>query len=455
MSRTCTTSQMLTPAALAIALLLSSAGPAGAQSAARIDPRFQPWIGCWRTMDTGVGLEELDGEKQPTRACVVPSASIRGTVDIALFYRDSLMSRTTVPAAGAPRPRSIDECEGSEAATWSPDGAQLILRAELSCARGVKRVETGMMAMNGSGQWVQFQHMTVGKNEATTVARFRFEGDSLLPAGLVLGTQRSTRALRLAAGAPITPEAVAGVASLVPPSLAEAWLADFGERFALDSKTLIRLADSGVPSRVIDVMVALANPERFQLGPGRSVSQPIGVASNTMASGVGGGRMNLGVNGRSRCDIFDDFCYGPGGMGAWGFGYRYGMTDPWFLGFNNQFGTRWGGLYGYSPYGFGNGWGNPWGNGWGGGINYGGGPVVIVTNPGAGGAGDGGSVVRGRAVSGGGYTRANPGSEPRGGYSPPSGSMSPGPGGSGGSAGAGVGGGGGDGGRTAKARPPV
>lgn len=445
-----------TTTALAVALLTVLSSAAGAQSDLRIDPRFQPWIGCWRTMDTGVGLEELEGEKQPTRACVVPSATTRGTVDVALFHRDSLMARTTIPTAGAPRSRRIDECEGTEVATWSPDGAQLVLRAELTCARGVQRVETGMMAMNGSGQWVQLQHMAVGKNEATTVARFRFEGDSTLPLGLVVGSQRSTRSLRLAAGAPITPEAVAGVATLIPPSLAEAWLADLGPQFALDGKTLIKLADSGVPSRVIDMMVALANPKRFQLAPGRSAAQPVSVVSSLSASG-GGGRANLGVNGRSRCSMLDDFCYGVGGMGAWGFGYRFGMVDPWFFGLNDRFGVPWGGLFGYHPYSpFG--WGNWWGAGWGGGINNGGGPVVIVSNPGSGGMGDGGSAVRGRAVSGGGYTRANPGMDTRSGYTQPASPMYPGSSGGGasggGASGGGVSGGGGDGGRTAKARPP-
>lgn len=440
----------------AIAAMVASAATVGAQAApasSEIDPRFQPWIGCWRPIDTGIGLEELDGEKQPTRACVVPSGSVAGSVDLVIFYRDSIMSRTAVPRPGTSAPRRLDECEGTESAHWAPDDARLVFKAELSCARGIKRVETGMMTMNDAGQWVQLQHLAVGKNEATTVARFRFEGDSALPAGLQVGSLRSSRALRIATGGALSVDNVIGTAKLVPPSLAEAWLSEVGQRFALDAKTLIRLADGGVPARVIDVMVALANPDKYQIGPAmtnaRGMQQGPGIVA--LRPGRTGG---MSASARSRCQMMDDFCYGPGGMGAWGFGYRYGLFDPWGFGYYNPY--RYGSLgWGYSPFSpwGGLGWGGGWYGPWSGGVYSGGGPVVIVPS---GGSGSAGGPVRGRAVSGGGYTRANPPSSggSSGSYYP---SPSRGAGGGGGSMGGGATGGASTGssdggGRTAKPR---
>jgi hypothetical protein len=426
--------------------------------AASVDPRFQPWLGCWRPLDAAIGLEELEGEAQPTRACVVPSATMPGSVDLVLFHRDSLLSRTAVPTPGKPLPRKLEECDGTESAEWTPDDSRLVFKADLTCARGIKRVETGMMMMNEAGQWVQLQHLSVGKNEATTVARFRFEGDSALPAGLQVGSLRSTRALRVATGSAVSVDDVINTTRLVSPSLAEAWLAEIGQRFALDAKTLIKLADNGVSPRVIDVMVALANPDRYQLGPAmmnaRGVPQGAGiVALNQGRTG------RSGVGTRSRCQMMDDFCYGPGGMGAWGLGYRWGMFDPWGSSVYSPFGYGMG--WGFNPYlpwgglgwrnGWGNGWGGGWGGGWGNGVYYGGGPVVIIpSDPGN----VGGGAVRGRAVSGGGYTRANPpssGSSGSGYYPSPSSGA-----GGGSSSGAGASGGASsgssDGGRTAKPR---
>lgn len=434
----------------AIASLAFVPGALQAQvTSSAIDARFQPWVGCWRPIDTGIGLEELDSEKQPTRACVVPSTSVTGTVDLVLFYRDSVMSRTAVPIPGKPIARKIDDCEGTQSAAWVPGNARLVLKAELICDRGVKRLETGLLTMNDAGQWVQLQHLQVGKNEATTVARFRFEGDSSAPAGIAVGTVRSTRSLRMAAGGAVEVNDVIELAKLAPPSLTEAWLSDLGQRIDLNAKALVQLADGGVPSRVIDVMVALAHPDKYQIGPAMTgpngSSQGRAIASLQQGS-RGGGSNRL----RTRCQYMDDFCYGPGGMGAWGFGYRYGLYDPWGFGYFNPYRLG-GGLWGFNPY---SAWG-PWGFGggfWNPGLGTVGGPVVIVPGGGGSGSGASGGAVRGRAVQGGGYTREGY-SAPRSpsSYSPP---MSPG-GGMGGSSGGASGGssGGGDGGgRTAKPR---
>ena len=441
------THRVSAPLAIAsLAVALSVLAPrAGAQRTAGIDPRFQPWIGCWRTMDAGIGLEEIGAEKQPTRACVVPSTSTPGSIDIALYHREALLSRTSVPVPGTSREKTVDECAGTESAAWDPEDTRLILRAELSCTRGVKRVETGLMVMNSAGQWVQLQNLAVGKNEATTVARFRFLGDSGAPAGLTFGAVRSTRALRLATGAPAATPAVIGVATKVPTSLAEAWLLETGQAAKVNASTLLTLADAGVPSRVIDVMVALANPQWFQVGP-----TPITAGADVVAPTVASSASVRG--GGSRCGVLDDFCYGPGGMGAWGFGWRYGAFDPW--GNLSPWGARFGALgYGYNPYalGWGSGYGPGWFGGWANPLNNGGGPVVIVpVNP-SGGEG----TVRGRAVNGRGYTRA---SDPdirsniSPAYTPPignGGSSGMGSSGSSGSDGSSSGGG-----RTAKARPP-
>ena len=438
-----TSAVSITSLVLALALMAPSAG---AQTATSIDPRFQPWIGCWRTMDTGIGLEEIGAEQQPTRACVVPSVSTPGSIDIALYNRATLLSRTAVPLPGTSREKTVDECSGTESAAWDPEDTRLILRAELACARGVKRVETGLMVMNSAGQWVQMQNLAVGKNEATTVARFRFEGDSGAPAGLSFGAVRSSRALRLSTGAAAAPQAVIGVATKVPASLAEAWLLETGKAAKLNAATLVSLADAGVPARVIDVMVAMANPQRFQVGPA-----PVGAGADVSAMTVAS-RANM-RGGSSRCDMFDDFCYGPAGMGAWGLGWRFNAFDPWgdFSPWGSRFGTF---GYGFNPYslGWGNGFGPGWFGGWGTPLNNGGGPVVIVpVNP------NGEGTVRGRAINGRGYTRgADPGM--RGNispaYTPPSsnggGSSSPAGGSSSGGGGASSGGG-----RTARPRPPV
>lgn len=407
----------------------------GAQSSSGIDPRFQPWVGCWKTVGTSEYILDGGQASVPTRACVLASATRAGSVDIVLLAGARELSRSALPLPGSPAEKRVDECVGTETATWAADDTRLILRANLTCDRGVTRVETGLMSIAPSGEWLQLQSLQVGTNTATTIGRLRFDGDSGAPGDL--GTQRSNASQRMAVSGSLTLAQVVDVATKVPAGLAEAWLAETRVRFDLNGKTLLALADAGTPESVIDIMVAMANPKAFSLLPSDALAQQAGQPSGMIAEA---GR-NLSASRRSRCGDFDDFCYGPGGMGAWGFGWQYGMS-PW--GPFDPLGWR----LGFSPFG-----GLGFNNGWGNGVFWGNQPVIVVNRPqGDGSVGGGVNVPRGRAVRGGGYTRSSDPSMPRATMSPSGGSMG---GSSGGGSSQGSSGGsssGGGSGRTAKPR---
>jgi uncharacterized membrane protein YgcG len=415
--------------------LLFVAGSAQAQTAA-VDPRYQPWVGCWRTIGGGDGAGE-GGLAQPTRACVTPSKAVAGSVDMALYAGDSLLSRSALPRPGTPRNRQIDECQGTETAEWTTDETRLILRADMTCARGVRRSETGLMTITPSGEWLQMQHMEVAGKSATTAARFRYDGDTETPVGVSLGDDRSSRTLRLAVGAPVSLGELVDLSKRLPASLMEAWVAELDQRFTVDGKTLVKLADQGVPARVIDVIVATSHPEAFSLRADAEFTR--GGADEAWMADVPNDRPRR----MNRCSVYDDFCYGPGGLGAWGLGWRFGYGpwdpwDPWGYRYGNPY-SRYGAAYGY-PYGYG------------GGMYWGRQPIVIVNRP----SGSDESTDRGRAVNGGGYTRTasprpsnntSPSARSGGSSSGSSGSGSTGSSGSSGS-------GSGSTGRTAKPRPP-
>ncbi len=416
----------------AIASMLC-AGVLSAQTVAgkAVDPRFQPWMGCWTpsAQSTGSGVGQTP--KPPSMACVVPSTTISGSVDLVVFDSANVATRAAVPLPGTRMPKSIDGCTGTETATWMPDDRRLLMQADLSCGRGAKRIETGLMTMSSAGEWMQVQHLDVGGNSATSVMTLRYVVDSLGEwARLGASASPSTQSLRLAVGAPLLNSDVLAVAKLAPAALTEAWLTETRQQFSVNGKELVRLADGGMPSRVIDLMIAISNPETFAVRtPSADRNRPM--AGDVINGGISSSRM------RGGCRRMDDFCYGPGGLGAWGLGWQYGLSpfDPYSLRYG------YGGLY--SPYGFGNGY------------YPGSTPVIIVyrgdTDPSA-------RSNPGRAVRGAGYTRANSGgsSSPAPasifGGSSPSGSGSGSSGSSGSSTGSGSSSGGGDAGRTAKPR---
>jgi hypothetical protein len=244
-------------------------------------------------------------------ACVVPSTTIAGSVDLVVFDSANVATRSAVPLPGTRIAKSIDGCTGTETATWMPDDRRLLMQAELACGRGARRLETGLVTMSSAGDWMQVQHLDVGGNSATSVMTLRYVVDSLGDwARLGASAAPSTPSLRLAVGAPLLNSDVLAVASRAPAALTEAWLTETRQPFSVNGKELVRLADGGMPSRVLDLMIAMSNPEVFAVRTaGTDRSRPM--AEDVITGGIASSRM------RGGCRRIDDFCYGPGGMGAW------------------------------------------------------------------------------------------------------------------------------------------
>ena len=111
------------------------------------------------------------------------------------------------------------------------------------------------------------QYERLGDEEATNL------GYEPLPPEWV---ERAARG-RAAAAAPLDVDDVLEALELVPAVVVEAAVLESDSTFALDAKTLIRMADAGVDETLIDLMVAVSYPDRFF------------VASNASSGGGGGG----------------------------------------------------------------------------------------------------------------------------------------------------------------------
>jgi hypothetical protein len=343
------------------------------------DNRWQPWLGCWSPTGTitpmqTVGVESL-GAPSRSLLCVVPGTTPT-SVDVVNFSGGTIVERTVLEPGRAVA-KKVDDCSGTETATWSADGRRLMLRGTFSCAQGITRVESGIMAIDANGEWVQAQSVNIGGNVTTFVAHFRDTGIALegIRDGAIVerpmldesgkrmspprdactgseavtpssdGTRISVRSdftcagglrrvadaefvrsasgqwirsggsvvpfstpsVRAAAGAPVSTNDVLEVAKSVDAIVAEAWLTDRGQQFELTGKELVRLADRGMPPRVLDMIVAISNPRTFTLRrPGDAVAEEPGamVAEPRRIASEGAG-----------CAYARDYCYGMMGLG--------------------------------------------------------------------------------------------------------------------------------------------
>ncbi len=418
---------------VALGTLVVASPSAGAQVAAS-SGRWLAWVGCWRPDDP----TQLPLVNAPV-VCVVPT-STASAVDIVTVDSGKVVSRYTVDASGAQRSVNRDGCTGWERARWSSDSLRVFLNSELACG-ALKRSSTGIMSITRGGEWVGIDAVTAGGNEAVRATRYRdVQPSADLPADVTtaatLGPQLGRRAAALAAGAALTPSIIVEATHALDTAAVQAWLVERHETYELDPKTLIALADAGVPGSVTDVMVAASYPDEFHFNRGPAPAMMGDFSARDSA------RIAADYLLSRNCDplsYYSPYSWGINPCSSSSYSYRYGYP-----------GYRYGAYgygYGYGGYGYGSGY-DPY--------YYGGaygGPVVIISN----GSNNDAGVGHGRAVKGQGYTRggSSSGSSGASGSYAPSSSSQPSSASSGSSSGSGSSAGSSSSsGRTAIPKPP-
>jgi hypothetical protein len=375
------------------ALVIVRAVPASAQDA-QPDPRWQAWVGCWEPAEAS---SPSSGKvARALLVCVVPAAA-SAAVDIVTVADTEVVSRERVEATGERRAVTRDGCTGWESAQWSPDGRRVVLRSEYACPGGLERRSSGLMAFSARGDWLDARSVTAGDNSLLRVLRYREAGAvATLPPEIAAALEvggLAVGAARMAAAARLATADVVEASRQLDAAVVEAWLTERGQGFTLDGRSLVELADAGVPERVIDVMVALSYPRVFTVNAATRQGE-FRPEPETRGSVGGYGYATSG---------WGSAYYSPYGWDSYWPG-RYGYLSPYGY---NSFGYS---PYGYGAYGYGS-YGYPGYGGFGG--YYGGGGVIITVN----GGGSGQAASHGRVVNGRGYSQGSSSStdaQPRG-----------------------------------------
>ena len=261
---------------LATALGLLSAAPGFAQTepttqqtaANAFDSRWNPYLGCWR-----IAQEQLSGEILPSASgmmvCVRPSG--HSGVAITTTVDGKTVLEQTIVADGSVQPLSQENCQGTQTSQWSRDGERLFTRVELTCAGRPKQEVSGITQI-ARGYWIDSQATLIDGDHDVRLRRYQRTSDQF--------TGGPTQA-----SAPMNVEDVIEASTKVLPPALEAALVESGGRFELNSRTLTQLADAGVSPSVIDVMVAQAYPDRFEIERPNTYPPVSSVASSSTTSG--------------------------------------------------------------------------------------------------------------------------------------------------------------------------
>lgn len=348
------------------------ASGAAAQSPAA-GPRWSAYAGCW---------EPVTAENQPLPAstpqiCVVPSSDVGA--DLISVVDKKVTDRMHIEADGAHHDVKQQGCAGWESAAWSSDGRRLYFTSDQKCdavdaagraiavdvvAAGLQRKASGIFAVGPDGRWTNIVNVSASGGHGLRVLRYApVSIDTTYPAEIVsaLGNRDMFfSTARIAARSSIRLDDVIDASKSLEPAVVDAWLAASGQRFDLDDKGLVRLADAGVPAETIDVMIAVSNPGVFAVA---SNGGGVETSALEMARQPNRGSRNdcfapvmdpWGYNDYSSCDPYRRY-------GFYG-GYGY---DPFYSLYGSQYGYGYGS--GYNGYGY---------NGFA--YGYSGTPVVVI-----------------------------------------------------------------------------
>ena len=300
-----------------VAVVLISAGPALAfeGEAGRVmldESRWLPWMGCWQMAFESVDHRE-EIPKENVLVCLLPDSDGLG-VKITTLMQNGQPFEETFIADGVRYPVEEPGCRGWRSAEWSRDGHRLFMSSEVTCENNKRKVVSGLSMLRRNGTWMDIQVIgSEGVRELVIREYRRADVDQSEEAGFEgfpFGREDVSAAWR-EASQPLTVDDVIEARQKVNPVAVEAALMEGESELVIDAADLLRLSDAGVDREIIDLMVALSYPERFQIGRTGYVSD----GSSRRGSRGGGGR-------------------GGGGFVDYGFGFYdapYSYWDPFYF----------------------------------------------------------------------------------------------------------------------------
>ncbi len=305
------------------------------------DALWLPWIGCWE------GAAEVGGDEADSFVVCFHSLARGAGVEIRTYSKGELVTTEEMLADG--RARTLEEggCVGERIADWSLDRARVFLVSELHCGEDVTRRTRGILSMLPRGDgWVEIQSVQAGtESPFIGIRTFLPVGGSLLERDGIMdpmtGRELAVSTARSQASTALTPTTLIETVERAGPSVASALLVERGEQFGIDAETLRALSVRGVPGEVLDVMVALSYPERFEIsGSGPDLGPEIRSASAYRVT-----------PGRSWHPSYRHRSFR--GYSPWSFGYDPYWDPFWAGGFRYGYGGFGYNSFGYNPYGFG------------------------------------------------------------------------------------------------------
>jgi hypothetical protein len=233
----------------------------------KLDTRLLPWIGSWRLVANKVNSSESE-LVQEFLLTISPGSSEK-SITMKGYRDETPLAEEVVIVDGLRHQLTDDRCTGWYQYSWSENGKRLLFNSESTCPGNPLRIISGMSIFDGNGCWLDIQLLDNGADKATNTRKYRnVDNDSVTLSAINANRISSSRS---AASKGFSISEIIELSSKVESEVLEAALLEMGKPFPINSENLAHMADSRVPSRVIDLMVALSFPDKFYV-QGRAIS---------------------------------------------------------------------------------------------------------------------------------------------------------------------------------------
>lgn len=296
---------------VAIALTAPAVALAQDGTAPNNAAQWKPWLGCWIPV-------ERTPRDQDIQVCVIPTPTGAGA-RLMTFAGDQRILDETILADGSTQRLAEQSCTGSSRSLWSRDSARLFRLTELACEGKSPQRTAGISTLESGDEWLDIQVVVVGGSE--NVRTRHYVRSAGAPPAVIADEVRALPSASTLPPATVSVEDVIEANAVVSHRAVEAWLAESRTPVPVNKHTLLALHEAKVPTHMIDLMVGLAYPKRFEI-------RRSGSSGSFGSFGSFSGFDDDAVWSSQADYMFDPyaFYYSP-------FGSYHGLVDPAYLAF--------------------------------------------------------------------------------------------------------------------------
>jgi len=230
-------------------------------SGSQADSSLAPWTGVWAiTQDESAG----SGTDLNSSAAVEirPTTDGKGLEISRKIAQQPEVKEIVIPD-GVKRQVEAQGCTGWQTASWIPEAGSIISSSEMNCTESGSFATSGLRVILAADQMVDILGIKVGGQTRLVVRRLKFRqgltSDQENKASLALA------AARAAASAPWSVDDIIQLSDAVDDAVLQAGLIEKDVQLNLTSKSLKELQAAKVSKGIIDLLVALAFPDRFDI----------------------------------------------------------------------------------------------------------------------------------------------------------------------------------------------